>query len=278
MNSNEALSIATDRFIKAGIPSAVLDAEVLLAYVLGMERYRLLIERSRELSPGQCRRFVALAERRLSGEPVAYLVRNKEFYSLDFLVTPAVLIPRPETEILVDLALYYAPQGGRLLDLGTGSGAIAVSVKHARRDLAVYATDISKPALAVARRNCARHLGRNAIRFLHGDLYGPLQGLRFDVILSNPPYVDPMEAASLQREIGCEPGIALFAEDRGLAVIERIIAGLAPHLLEGGTAIIEISPGVRDRVMDLAGLHGFLASTMADYAGMPRVAVLKRQK
>lgn len=278
MRIHEALVVIAEKFKKAGIPSAALDAEVLLAHVLRLERYRLHVEGSRELAPGEHRRFSSLAGRRLSGEPVAYLVKNKEFYALDFLVTPAVLIPRPETEILVDLALYYAPQGGRLLDLGTGSGAIAVSVKHARRDLMVYATDISKPALAVARKNCAHHLGKNAVRFIHGDIYEPLQGLLFDVILSNPPYVDPLEASSLQREIGYEPEIALFAADRGVAVIDRIIAGLNPHLSEGGTAIIEISPTVRERVTELGELNGFVVTTMADYAGIPRIAVLKRQK
>ncbi|MBN1531416.1 MAG: peptide chain release factor N(5)-glutamine methyltransferase [Spirochaetes bacterium] len=263
------------RFRVSGIPTPVLDAEIIAAYVLGIDRYALIASRGAELSRDARDEIEALAARRLAGEPVAYLTGRKEFYSLDLFVDSRVLIPRPETELLVDLAIYYAPMNGSVLDLGTGSGAIAVAVKHTRGDCNVCATDISREALEVAAVNAAAVPGAASIDFRHGDLFAPVEGERFHVIVSNPPYVDRNLMPGLQRELRFEPEAALCAGDGGRDVIGRIISGAGEHLLQGGVAIVEIAETMREYVRDEGERSGFTVSVMNDYAGLPRVAVLK---
>ena len=276
MTIGDAVKEIADRLVSAGVETPVLDAEVLLACALGVERYRLLVDAGRPVDPDVFRASLRMTRRRCAGEPVAYIVGSKEFYSLDFLVTRDVLIPRPETELLVDMALYHARLGAALLDLGRGSGAIAAAIARNRPDINVYASDISPAALRVAKRNCRRIAGLRAVTFCTGDLFAPFEGKSFDVIVSNPPYIDPAVAPSLQREIAFEPEVALFAGERGRGVISRIIASAGGHLAEGGVLLLEIGHDMRDFVMEAGRGRGYSVSVLNDLAGLPRAALLRR--
>ena len=214
-------------------PTAALDAELLLAAVTGAGRAGIAANPQRELDRAQLAVLDALARRRLSGEPVAYLIGRREFWSLELEVTPDVLVPRPETELLVELALAAIARKARpaVLDLGTGSGAIAIAIASERKDAMVTATDVSPSALDVARRNADRHRMRN-VRFLQGSWYERFAGVQFDAIVSNPPYVasgDPALAA-----LAHEPRLALVAGPDGIEAIAAVCAGAGAHLVRGG--------------------------------------------
>jgi release factor glutamine methyltransferase len=273
---SEVIAAVTARMKEAGIPSAVLDTELLVAHALGTDRHRLRVDDDRELMAGEERRILGLARRRLRFEPVAYILGRKEFYSLDFLVNRNVLIPRPETELLVDMAVYYARLNATVADIGTGSGAIAIALKRERSDLEVHATDISAKALAVARKNATRLLGKNRIRFHHGSLFEPLRGIRFQVIAVNPPYVDRKASGSLQKDLGYEPEAALFAARGGREVVERVIAIAGRFLTDDGVLIMEIGDDMKDFVKTTGAAGGFSVSVLNDYSGLPRVAVMKK--
>jgi release factor glutamine methyltransferase len=277
MKVKDALREMGSAFTGAGIESPLLDAEVIVAHVLGVERYRLLVDPDRELAPREEKRVQALRARRAGREPVAYLTCVKEFYSLEFSVTPDVLIPRPETELLVDLAVYYAKQGASVLDAGTGSGAIAVALRHSRRDCKLTASDVSEKALAVARKNAARILGRGAVRFVHSDLFDAFPGQAFDLIVSNPPYVDPAERETLMPELTFEPEHALYAGAGGTAVVGRLIDESPRHLRPGGMLIMEIGSGMGDFVRERGASSGMSISVLNDNAGLVRVAVCKKE-
>ena len=275
---SEALRDAARLFRDAKIETPVLDAEVILAHVLKVERYMLISDGGMELPGASYGRFVKLVNRRLQREPVAYLTGRKEFYSLEFLVTRDVLIPRPETELIVDLALYYAIRNSRVLDLGTGSGAIAVALNHSRDDLAVCASDISIPALKIAKKNTKRILGAGKIKFFAGDLFEPFPGQKFDMILSNPPYIARDAMKTLQPELSREPETALLAGKNGRAVIEKIVALSRGHLTLEGKLILEIGSEMKEYAVDHGSRHGFDVSVFNDHAGMPRVAVFTLKK
>jgi release factor glutamine methyltransferase len=274
---SEILRAVTARLNEAGIPGPVLDAELLAAHALGTERHRLRVMDDRELTAAEERRVMSLARRRLAFEPVAYILGRKEFYSLEFLVNRSVLIPRPETELLVDMAVYYARLNASVADIGTGSGAIAVALKRERPDLDVHATDLSAKALAVARKNATLLLGTKKIRFHQGDLFEPLRGMRFQVIAVNPPYVDRKAAGSLQKDLAYEPESALFAGRGGREVVERVIKKAGRFLSEDGVLIIEIGEEMKEFVKTTGAASGFSVSVLNDYAGLPRVAVMKLQ-
>jgi release factor glutamine methyltransferase len=232
-------------------------------------------------------RFAALVERRLRREPVAYLIGEQEFWSLSFAVTPDVLIPRPETELIVStsLALWraallrgQAPQKRRpptLLDIGTGSGCIAVALARELPDVTATAIDVSPAALVVTRANAERHGVADRITFVAGDLYDALPAAAtFDLIVSNPPYLAPGDPAS--PELAFEPQSALLAGDDGLAVIRRLIAGAPPRLRAGGVLLVEIGQGQADAVVALAAAAGLTARVEPDLAGIPRLLVAQR--
>lgn len=264
------------KFSDAGLQTPVLDAQVIVAHILDVERYKLIAENDSLISAEDERMVHRMMRRRLKGEPVAYIVGQKEFYSLNFSVTREVMIPRPETELLVDLALFHARQRGSVLDLGTGSGAIAISVKHNRDDLDVYASDVSKKALRVAKRNARNILGGGSIRFFHGDLFSPFQENAFDIIVTNPPYVDPEKKTTLQNELLYEPAIALFAENRGQDIIKRIVLECGKYLSRNGMVIMEIGEEMEDFLGALISETDFHHSILSDYGGLPRVALIKR--
>lgn len=276
MKLGEFLTDAASRLAAAGIPTSRLDAEVITARELGVERYRLITDTNRELTQQETSSLNKLINRRLEFEPVAYITGIKEFYAIEFLVTRDVLIPRPETELLVDMAIYWAPMYASVLDLCAGSGAIAVALKKSRPDLAVTASDISGMALDIAGENANRVLGRDKITFCHGDLFSPVKGKVFDLIVSNPPYVDIELRGTLQKELDYEPANALYCEDGGRSVIARIIGSAAEHLADDGVLLLEIGSDQRAFVEENGAAHGFTVSILNDYAGFPRVATLKR--
>ncbi|MGD0516884.1 MAG: peptide chain release factor N(5)-glutamine methyltransferase [Thermoguttaceae bacterium] len=277
----------TAEYLKShGSESPRLDAEVLLANALGCRRIELYTAFDNE--PGEEVRaaFRELVRRRAEGAPVAYLVGHREFYSLDFRVTPDVLIPRPETELLVIALLDLAktrPLGAKLIiaDAGTGSGIIAVCAAKHLPGCRVTAIDISPAALEVAKSNAEKHgiLGR--IEFVQSDLFaGVAAEKKFDFILSNPPYIAAGELSALAPDVkNFEPRAALLAGPRGTEVIESLIPQSAERLHPGGYLIVEISPMIHDRVLALLAADERFepATTIKDLARLPRVLQARRK-
>ncbi len=262
----------------SGVTEARLDAELLLATVLQVDRAHLIAHPERTLSVPERQAYGALIQRRSAREPVAYILGQREFYGRPFQVTPSVLIPRPETEHLVDAVLEWARRekpDAKILDLGTGSGAIALSLALEIKHATLVASDVSAAALDVAAAN-ARALGvAERVRFVTGDLFTPLAGERFDVIVSNPPYVAVADAPALAPEVReYEPAIALFAQDHGLAVIRRLIAELPAHLNTPGLFACEVGYNQADAVLPLVRAGRWTrVGTMADLQGYRRVVV-----
>jgi release factor glutamine methyltransferase len=242
------------------------EARLLLASATGFSEASLISNLERALAPDVALEFMKRAERRKSGEPIAYIVGFKEFYSMQLAVNPAVLIPRPETELLVDLALQLSFSS--VVDLGTGSGAIAIAIKHQRPEARVVATDFSAEALVVARRNAAKH--GLEIDFRQGSWLEPLAGERFDLIVANPPYV--AEGDHHLRQLGFEPEIAIVGGLDGLDGVREIAREASRHLLPGGRLLIEHGMGQEQavrQVLDRAGLEDI--GNWPDLARIPRV-------
>ncbi|PBS13505.1 protein-(glutamine-N5) methyltransferase, release factor-specific [Lysobacteraceae bacterium NML93-0792] len=215
------------------------DARWLLAHAVERPQGWLYAHARDPAPAGVAERFDTLVARRAAGEPVAYITGVQGFWGCEFAVTPATLIPRPETERLVELALAHLPaRGGRLADLGTGSGAIALAVARERPDVAVLATDASEVALAVARAN-AQALGLSRVRFAQGDWYAPLSDERVDVIASNPPYIEAADPHLAQGDLRFEPPTALASGADGLDAIRVLAQGARAHLVPGGWLLVE---------------------------------------
>ena len=241
-------------FQQHSVESPRLCAEILLAHAMGCERIELYTRHESIPVENALQTYRAAVKEVAGGKPIAYLTGTKEFFSLTFRVTPAVLIPRPETEVLVERAIHivrHEQDGIRsILDIGTGSGCIAVALAKNLPDIAISASDVSEAALEVARDNADRHGVLDRIDFRAGDLFEPWQGARFDMILSNPPYIGESEAASLPANVrDFEPHAALFAGDDGLKIVRRLAAEAPHHLNVGGHFLMEMaynqSPGVR---------------------------------
>jgi len=243
------------------------EARLLLASVTGFSEASLLSNVERALASDVVGEFMKRAERRKKGEPIAYILGRKEFYSLDLVVNPAVLIPRPETELLVDLVLERQPAS--VLDLGTGSGAIALAVKKHLSKAKVAAVEASAAALAVAQRNAVKH--NLEVEFLHGRWFEPVRGRAFDVVVSNPPYVaagDPH-----LNDLKFEPQSALVSGADGLDAIREIVPLAPKHLAKGGWLLLEHGIGQDKEVcalLERAGLESI--RTWPDLAGIPRVS------
>lgn len=248
------------------------EVQLLLQQALGVNRAYLLAHPEQVPDAGQQIIYAELLKRRLGGEPIAYLLGRREFFGLNLKVSPATLIPRPETELLVELALAHIPLQGRVLDLGTGSGAIALAIAHVRQDAQVTAVDASVAALEVARQN-ARELGIVNVRCMHSDWFDALAREQFDLIVSNPPYIAIGDPHLTQGDLRFEPGSALASGVDGLDDIRRIIADAAAHLNAGGQLLLEhgYDQAVACRSLLLSGSFDGVFSAR-DLAGIERVS------
>ncbi|MFN9732135.1 MAG: peptide chain release factor N(5)-glutamine methyltransferase [Pseudomonadota bacterium] len=249
------------------------DAELLLAHALGCDRAWLFAHADEPCAPDAATRFESLVARRAAGEPVAYLTGRRGFWTLDLEVGPGVLVPRPETELLVEFALVRIAHSAPavVLDLGTGSGAIALAVAAERPQAAVVAVDASAEALTSARANAAR-LGLSRVVFAHGDWFAPVAGRRFDLVLANPPYIPERDPHLTRGDLRFEPRVALAAGADGLDAIRRIAAAAPAHLAAGGWIAIEHgfdqAPAARTLLAD-AGLRE--VASIIDLAGHERI-------
>ncbi len=293
---------------------ARLDAETLLLHLIGKDRAWLLAHLDEDFGGCTAINYASLIARRLTGEPIQYITGECEFYGLPFRVTPAVLIPRPETEFLVERAFYLIPaldkrpkkffsfsatrnsfgkgksqprQGDphetgfppRVLDVGTGSGCVAISIVHDWGNAEVTAIDLSASALEVARSNAQRLRWDDCIRFLQGDLLAPVAGETFDLIVSNPPYISAADRDTLSVEVrDFEPSVALFAGDDGLSIYRRLIPQAYDALASGGFIALEIGYGQQPAIQALLATAGFTDIEFTpDLQGIPRVASAKRR-
>lgn len=251
-----------------------LESEILVGHVLGHNRAWLYAHAEQPVGITSRRVLQGLVNRRLDGVPIAYLTGSREFYGREFHVTPEVLIPRPETELLADVALALPlPESAGVLDIGTGSGCIALTLAAERPGWKVTGTDLSIEALEVASRNCAA-LGIDHAELLPGDLYAPIGNRRFDLIVSNPPYVAPGDPHLARGDVHHEPELALTSSGGGLDTIRSLVGGAAMHLRPGGWLVLEHgydqSAGVRE-LMGNAGLREI--RSIDDLAGIERVTL-----
>lgn len=251
------------------------DAEWLLAHALGRSRTWLFSHAADAVDAAGTARFDDLVARRAAGEPVAYLTGSRGFWTLDLAVTPATLVPRPETELLVELALARLPDevDVRIADLGTGSGAIALAIAHERPRAGVVATDASEAALEVARGNAVRNRIAN-VEFRAGDWLAPLAGDTFDLVASNPPYIADGDPHLLEGDLRFEPPAALSSGADGLDAIRRIVTGAGGHLRTNGWLLLEHGWGQGDAVRALLSAAGYAdVATERDLEGRERVSL-----
>ncbi len=271
------LGFATEDFAKRGLPSARLDAELLLGHVLGIDRVRLVLEQTRPLSERELAEYRALIKRRRAAEPVAYILGQREFYALPIRVDARVLVPRPDSETLVEVALTRTAERsmfGRALDLCTGSGCIALAFAEHRPTWQVTATDISAPATELAWENALRLGVAHHLRVLVSDLFGALpEAERFELITANPPYIPSGDIGALAADIrDHEPRLALDGGADGLDVLRRIVAQAPARLEAGGVLAVEVQYDQAPRVSELfeaAGFHDI--ERRRDYGGHERV-------
>ena len=283
MTLHERLADARRVLAAAGIgqAEAAIDVDVFARTILGWERARLLVEQQVDAPPQLEPRFSEWVERRRRREPSAYILSVREFWGLDFEVTPAVLIPRPETEFLVEEALGLLPALGEavLADVGTGSGCVAISIAHERPRCHVTATDISTDALEVARRNAMRLGVADRVRYVAtsylNDVAGP-----FDVITANPPYVKDGDKPALAPAVKHEPEVALFGGVEGLRDITGVLDAAGVKLTPGGWLVMEFGYGQEEQVEALVAARAplTLRRVRADLQGIPRTAIVQREK
>lgn len=275
MTLQEALVQGTKLLENAGIAVPRLTAEVLLSHAVHCERPFLYAHPEQELREVEWIHYGRYLHERLNGKPTQYITGRQEFYGREFRVTPDVLIPRQETELVVETALEVSRGARRILDVGSGSGAIAVTLQL-ETNATVYGTDISAAALAVAAEN-ARKLGARA-EFVCCDLMSAIAASSMDLVVSNPPYVPEAERASLQREVrDHEPGLALFAGPTGFEIYERLLADAERVLCPGGWLVLELGYKSRDRVLGMFGQHWRDVRVVPDLAGIPRVLAARMQ-
>jgi len=284
----ELLTVATDYLYKKNIDSPRLAAEVLLAHVLGVKRIDLYLDFERPLTSAEVSQYRELVRRRVAREPLQYITGRQEFWSLEFIVNNHVLIPRPETELLVEQAVEHCKeriksgeQRVAVLDLCTGCGAVAISIAKEMPQATLWASDISSEAISIAKANAQRHGVSGKIEFLEGDLFGPARdkGLHFHIIVANPPYVAEEEYEKLPPEVrDYEPRVSLDGGPGGMVIIERILREAPDFLKPKGVVIIEMSPAQVAEAKDLiSSLPRYrICRVLKDYSGLDRVVVAQR--
>ena len=264
-----AYSSGVETLKRAGIVSAAAEMRTILSELTGISPLEIPLSH-RELTAGEREKLKTVLDRRVMHEPLQYILGKAYFFDLELEVSPAVLIPRPETELLIEWVLEKLPQNGKLLDLGTGSGAIALAVAKHRPDAAVTAADLSAAALAVAERN-AEKCGVSGLRFVRSDLFSALAGECFDLVAANLPYVPEADRAELTPEVrDHEPGLALFSGTDGFDLLDRAGREVAAHLAPEGKAIFELDPRQTKRMSALLAASGFVCETLRDLAGRYR--------
>ena len=260
--------------LQTTLPLEALERRILLCHALGLTRVGLITQSGRTLTETEAATLLALVTRRLQGEPIAYIVGKREFFGLDFRVTKDVLIPRPDTELLVELALERVAPRGRVLDMGTGSGAIAVAIAHSLPGAEVSALDVSAAALEVARQNAAANGA--TVRFVQSDWFAALSAKgcdRFDLIASNPPYIAAGDAHLSEGDLRFEPAGALTDYSDGLAALRTLVAGAAPHLVAGGWLLMEHGYDQAAQVRHLLQEKGYTeVQSWRDLAAIERVS------
>jgi release factor glutamine methyltransferase len=274
---------AAQLFAEKGIENARLEAELLLAHVLGIKRLELYLQHDRPLNEAQLEQFRGFVRRRLKREPLQYIVGTQQFRELQLHVDRRALIPRPETEVLAGVVIEYARmrvQPLSAIDIGTGTGAIALSIAKECADVAVLATDVSEEALALARENAAA--SGITVEFAAGSLWQAVPaGRLFDIVVSNPPYVAETERSGLQPEVrDWEPAGALFAGPDGLDVVRPLIQQAAPHMTEGGLLALEVGSDQAERVRELIAVTTSYEEirVIRDLAGRDRIVTAIRRK
>lgn len=283
MKLRDVLGLARDKLVGAGIPpdEAAIDVDLFARTILGWDRARILTEHNQPAPAALEPTFSAWVGRRSTREPSAYITGVREFYGLDFEVTPAVLIPRPETEIIVEAALPLIVRklDARVADVGTGCGNIAVTLAHEARKAALVATDVSADALSVAKRNAARHGVFNRIEFVNTPYLDGVIG-EFDLIAANPPYVRETDKPGLSPTVLHEPHVALFGGADGMRDIEGVLEAAVGKLRLGGWLIMEFGFGQEDEVRARVATHNDLRfdRVIADLQGLPRTAVITRDR
>ena len=274
MTVEEALLYGTQALQLAGVPDASLDAEYCMAEVLDAPRLLVLMNKQRQLTDNRATIFFEFIERRATREPLQYVLGKQDFMGYTFDVSKDVLIPRGDTETLCEQALLHIQKDAKVLDLCTGSGAIAISMSLLSRDSQVTACDISEAALAVAKQNAKAN--RATVRFFQGDLFEPVKGETFDIILSNPPYIPSGDLSTLQLEVQQEPSLALDGGEDGLDFYKRIAKEAPLHLTEKGILFLEIGD---TQAKDVCALlqSSFDTSLVHDMNGLPRVIIAKKR-
>jgi release factor glutamine methyltransferase len=285
----DLLHVTAEYLEKKGIDSPRLTAEILLAHKLNVDRVTLYLNFDQPLTENELSGYRILIKRRLQREPLQYIIGVQEFRSLEFAVTPQALIPRPETELLVEQAierLKVFPAGENhtpmILDLGTGCGAIAISLAKELQKAKIWATDISAGALKLARLNAEKHGVTDKIRFIQGNLWDPLldQDVTFDIILSNPPYIASEEFKGLSPEVrDYEPRLALNGHEDGMTYIQTIISEAPPFMNPGGWIMLEMAPGQTEKSLGLIGkIKDYGEKTrIKDYSHLYRVVMAQRK-
>ncbi len=285
----ELLKVSADYLKHKGIDSPRLGAEILLAHQLHLTRVKLYLQYDQPLTEQEVEGYRALIRRRLSREPIQYITGTQEFWSMEFIVNPSVLIPRPETEVLVEQAVSLSKQnphlqgeGVNLLDLGTGCGALAVALAREFKKALIWATELSEGALQVARRNAEKHGVRDRIEFRAGDWFTPFAGKasRFDMILSNPPYIPAEAFETLAPEVkDHEPKSALDGRAQGLHDITRILREAAAYLVPGGWILMEMDPEQTPKAIQVIEETGQFAEhrRVQDYSRRYRVVVARKK-
>ena len=267
----EVLKLASEHLGKHGSDSARLDAEVMLAMALGLRRLDLYLQFDRLLSESELSVYRAQVARRARGEPVAYVVGHKEFMALDFEVTPDVLVPNPDTELLVQLAVAWSREAGRPVraaDVGTGSGCIAIALAHYAPEVEVWASDVSSQALEVAARNVKKHSLEQRVHLACGDLLEPLTG-NFDLVCANLPYL--ASGITLPSDVLAQPSVALYADADGAELVARLVEAAPARLNPGGRLLVELDPSILPSVVEAVDRSFGTHRLHADLGGHERV-------
>ncbi|HMS42152.1 MAG TPA: peptide chain release factor N(5)-glutamine methyltransferase [Pyrinomonadaceae bacterium] len=282
MNISEILKKATEILREGGIVEARREANSLLAFALGKDRTFLIAHSEYELSDEEILRFQAILERRKHRDPFQYIVGTQEFYGLDFIVTNDVLIPRPETELIVENALEMlkTAENSRFLEIGVGSGCISVSILHEAKTATAIAVDVSEKALQIALKNADKHQVSDRLELKISNIFSEIKTEKFDLIVSNPPYIDERDFAKLQPEVrDFEPEFALTDGENGLSIIEKIIKDAPQFLKSKGFLLIEIGFNQSDEVRKICSPEVWQSiEFLSDLQGIPRTLKARLSK